>query len=137
MAVSISASDMPRPVSLMLMLTTASWRTPTSMRMRPLAGVNFTGAPIASLAPGGIDSTTFTATYALTQDDINAGTFTNTATVTGTPPVGNNVTGSDPETVSLPRVPSISLVKTAVDSASDSDMLIWDDTSANGRPDAG
>ena len=51
-----------------------------------------TGGPIVSLAPGAVDTTTFTGEYTLTQLDINAGTFTNTATVTGTPPSGPNVT---------------------------------------------
>jgi uncharacterized repeat protein (TIGR01451 family) len=39
------------------------------------------GGPIASLAPAAIDDSTFTGTYTLTQSDVNAGTFTNTATV--------------------------------------------------------
>jgi hypothetical protein len=31
------------------------------------------GGPIASLAPGAVDSTTFTAIHTLTQEDINTG----------------------------------------------------------------
>jgi len=42
--------------------------------------VTVSGGPIASLAPGATDSTTFTASYVLTQPDIDAGSFTNTAT---------------------------------------------------------
>jgi hypothetical protein len=46
--------------------------------------VTVIGGPIASLAPGATDNTTFTALYELTQADIDAGSFTNTATVFGT-----------------------------------------------------
>ena len=71
------------------------------------------GGPIASLAPGASDSTTFTASHTVTQANINAGSFTNTATVTGTPPSGPNVTASHSATVSAVRAPSITLTKTA------------------------
>uniref|UniRef100_UPI0005596DEB DUF7507 domain-containing protein n=1 Tax=Desulfatiglans anilini TaxID=90728 RepID=UPI0005596DEB len=57
--------------------------------------ITVSGGPIASLAPGVTDSTTFTGSYTLTQTDINAGTFTNIATATGTPPSGGNVTDTD------------------------------------------
>jgi len=46
--------------------------------------VTVIGGPIASLAPGVTDNTTFTALYDVTQADIDAGSFTNTATVFGT-----------------------------------------------------
>jgi hypothetical protein len=45
--------------------------------------VTVSGGPIAVLNPGVTDNSTFTAIYTLTQEDIDAGTFTNTATVTG------------------------------------------------------
>lgn len=54
--------------------------------------VPVTGGPIASLAPGAIDTTTFTATYILTAADLVALQVTNSATVTATPPSGPNVT---------------------------------------------
>ena len=41
--------------------------------------ISVAGSAIASLAPGASDVTTFSGTYTLTQDDINAGTFTNIA----------------------------------------------------------
>jgi large repetitive protein len=51
-----------------------------------------TGGPISSLTPGSIDNITFTATYTITQEDINAGGVTNQATVKGTPPNGSDIT---------------------------------------------
>jgi len=67
--------------------------------------------PVTSLAGGA--STTCTATYALTQDDIDAGAVTNTATASGTPPTGVAVTGTDSVTTPLAQVPAINLTKTA------------------------
>ena len=86
-----------------------------------LPGIVISGGPIASMAPGDMDNTTISATYALTQADIDAGEVVNQATVTGTDPTGNPVTdlsgttnGDDtPTTTPLDRTPSIALVKTA------------------------
>ena len=50
------------------------------------------GGPIASLAPGAIDSTTFTASYTLVAADLLALQVNNSATATATPPNGPNVT---------------------------------------------
>ena len=72
-----------------------------------------TGGPIASLAPGASDSTTFTASHTVTQADVDAGHFSNTATATGTPPSGPNVTAADARTVPAVNTPSIQIVKTA------------------------
>jgi uncharacterized repeat protein (TIGR01451 family) len=52
----------------------------------PIAAI--TGGPLASLAPGVTNSTTFAGTHVLTQTEINAGSVVNQATVTGTPPIG-------------------------------------------------
>ncbi len=76
-----------------------------------VGGITLTGSPIASLAPGATDDDTYTGTYTLTQADVDAGTFTNTANVTATPPTGDNVTDTDDDTQDLPPVPSISLIK--------------------------
>jgi uncharacterized repeat protein (TIGR01451 family)/LPXTG-motif cell wall-anchored protein len=51
-----------------------------------VGGVTISGGPIATMAPGDVDNSTFTGTYAVTQADIDAGTFDNIATVSGTPP---------------------------------------------------
>lgn len=69
-------------------------------------------AGLASLAP---DATvTCTATYTLTQADIDAGKVTNSATATGTPPTGAPVTSPPSDAVvPTPPSPALSLVKTA------------------------
>ncbi len=83
--------------------------------------VTVVGGPIASLAPGASDNTTFTASYVITQANINAGGVTNQATATGTPPTGPNVTDlsdnnspleNDPTVTPIPNAPSIAIVKT-------------------------
>ncbi len=79
-----------------------------------VGGVTITGGPIVSLDPGESDTTTFTGSYAITQPDIDAGTFHNEAEVTGTPPVGDDVTDDDDHDEPIPQVPSIELVKTGV-----------------------
>ena len=73
--------------------------------------VIISGSPISSLAPGSTDNSTITGTYTLTQADIDAGTFTNTATVTGTPPSGDAVTDSDDDIQSFIQSPSLSVEK--------------------------
>ncbi|WP_344751317.1 DUF7507 domain-containing protein [Gryllotalpicola koreensis] len=67
----------------------------------------------ATLAPGAQEICT--ATYTVTQADVDAGKLTNTATVTGTTPGGGTTPPSDPSTVTVPGDPhpSLALVKTA------------------------
>ncbi len=90
-----------------------------------LPGIVISGGPIASLAPGATDSTTYTATYTLTQADIDVGEVQNQATTTGTPPAGPPVsdlsgttTGDDAPTVTpLGQAPAIQLVKSVTNQA--------------------
>jgi uncharacterized repeat protein (TIGR01451 family) len=56
------------------------------------------GGPIATLAVGATDTTTFTCSYTLTASDITAGKVENTATVTGTDPTGKPVTDTSDST---------------------------------------
>ena len=79
----------------------------------PLPGLSAISCPASTLAPGA--ATTCTATYAVTQANINAGRIDNTATATGTPPAGAGgpVTDTDSETVAATRTPSIDLAKSA------------------------
>jgi uncharacterized repeat protein (TIGR01451 family) len=55
-----------------------------------------------------------TATYALTQADIDRGYVPNFATATGTPPQGDDVTDGDDEQVPITAVPELNVVKTGV-----------------------
>ncbi len=68
--------------------------------------------PSAPIAPGG--QVTCTASYTLTQVDIDTGQITNTATASGTPPTGGPVT-STPSSVTTPanQNPELTLSKTA------------------------
>ncbi len=76
--------------------------------------VIITGTPIVSLAPGQTNNTAYTGVYTLTQADINAGIFSNTATASG---IYNNVanTDTDDDEQRLTRIPEISTVKTFTD----------------------
>ncbi len=85
-----------------------------------IGGVTVIGGPIVSLAPGAEDTSTFTATYTITQADIDAGMFTNSAEVVGTPPSGPNVTDTsdessytenDPTVITICTTASIALIK--------------------------
>ncbi|WP_082495885.1 isopeptide-forming domain-containing fimbrial protein [Agreia sp. Leaf335] len=69
-----------------------------------------TPASVATLAPGA--STTFAASYVVTQADVDAGAITNTATAFGSPPGGDPIT-SAPSTVTVPTMPGTSPVPAA------------------------
>ena len=87
----------------------------------PLVGVTISGGPLASLAPGIIDATTFTATYTITAADVAARSVTNQATARAKPPLGPYVTGksdntefgkTNPTVTPILATPGIALIKT-------------------------
>ena len=64
-----------------------------------------------TLGPGGVLECT--ATYAVTQADLDAGAVSNTATATGTPPTGPPLTPTDTVTVPGTQSPGLTLEKVA------------------------
>ncbi|MCH6200129.1 gliding motility-associated C-terminal domain-containing protein [Aquiflexum sp. LQ15W] len=75
--------------------------------------VTVIGGPLETLAPGASDSTTFSAEYILTQEDIDFGSFTNVATVKGNFG-GNEIEVSDEDVQIFDKVESISVTKSTV-----------------------
>ncbi|WP_172971378.1 DUF11 domain-containing protein [Palleronia sp. THAF1] len=80
------------------------------------------GSGAGSLLPG--ETASYRATYVLTQADLDAGGVSNTATVTGTPPIGGPLTDvtddgddtdgnavDDPTELVIPATPALTLVK--------------------------
>ena len=68
--------------------------------------------PATSLAPGA--SETCTASHTITQADIDAGSYSDTANASGTPPTGSDVTDSDTEIVSIPTTSTLTVEKSGV-----------------------
>ncbi|MEJ6399534.1 DUF7507 domain-containing protein, partial [Yoonia sp. 208BN28-4] len=64
--------------------------TPLTLASGPAFFAATDGSPAGTLQVG--ETATYRASYVLTQDDIDAGGITNTATATGTPPTGSPVT---------------------------------------------
>ncbi|WP_300267593.1 VWA domain-containing protein [Microbacterium sp.] len=94
-----------------------------------LSNIEFGVWPGASgvLEPG--QKVNASATYQLKAADITAGQVANTATVTGTPPAGRDVTDESPALVELPELlPGISLDKTGV---LDGDTIAYEFTAKN------
>ncbi|MBO3116795.1 gliding motility-associated C-terminal domain-containing protein, partial [Winogradskyella sp. DF17] len=56
-----------------------------------LPGLNLIGGPISQLLPGDVDNTTYTATYQITQIDLDIGFVTNQASVEALDPIGGLV----------------------------------------------
>ena len=77
----------------------------------PLPGLSTISCPDLSLAP--TDSETCTASYTTSQADVDAGHITNTATATGTPPIGDPVTNTSTLITPANQSPAISISKSA------------------------
>jgi uncharacterized repeat protein (TIGR01451 family) len=80
----------------------------------PLAGLSAISCPGTTLAPGA--SMTCTASYTITQADVEAGVITNTATAQGTPPndlapvSDQDSAAVPPSTIDVPTLPRLVLV---------------------------
>jgi len=105
-----------------------------------------TPATTINLAAGAMDNSTYTASYVIKQEDVDAGSFTNTAVATGDDPSGSPITDDsddptnpadvdpngdgnpdDPTVQDFTQEPSISLLKTGV----------LEDANTDGFPNAG
>ena len=95
-----------------------------------MLGAELQGSPIASLAPGVTDSTSYKAVHKLTQAEIDAGRVENQAQVTGSygddgsgnPISVSDLSGADndsdaPDVIDITQKPGIAVIKTADDSA--------------------
>jgi hypothetical protein len=108
-------ADVGETISYSFMVSNTGNVTLTDVTLTDaVGGVTISGGPIPVLAVGAVDSTTFTGSYTITQADVDAGTFYNLATVTGTPPVGPPVSDNDDHDEPLPQFPGIALVKTGM-----------------------
>ena len=84
--------------------------------------VTISGVAIATLAPGAIDTTSYTASYVITQQDIDAGLFSNQATATGTAPdttivtdlSGTTISNNTPTVTDICQNDAIAIKKTGV-----------------------
>ncbi|WP_074896552.1 DUF7507 domain-containing protein [Nitratireductor indicus] len=120
------AADVGEPVTFTFSVTNTGNVTVTNVEIED-PGVTLSGSPIASLAPGATDSSTYTASYPLTQDDIDAGSMSNTARVKGSAPDSSEVSDSASASVSLAGTAGIGLVKSGT----------YQDTNGNGVVDLG
>ena len=88
-------------------------------------------SPIATMAPAATVSCDVS--YSVTQANVDAGSVTNTASVTGKPPVGANVTDSDANTVTITPAPALDVTKTVKSGApvKVGDLVVWTVTVKN------
>ncbi|WP_410005922.1 gliding motility-associated C-terminal domain-containing protein [Aequorivita nionensis] len=99
------ASDVGETISFAFAVTNTGNVTLYNITIADLLpGIELLGGPIAVLQPGETDSTTFTAIYAITQQDIDNGEVVNLATATGVDIDGTEVTADAEVTVILPEV---------------------------------
>jgi uncharacterized repeat protein (TIGR01451 family) len=75
--------------------------------------ISVNGGPIQTFPAGTVDNTTFTGVYTITQADIDAGLFINTAIANGTSPKNTVVRDTSSYTTYFGQHPSVEVVKTA------------------------
>ncbi|MCP5028597.1 MAG: DUF11 domain-containing protein, partial [Actinomycetia bacterium] len=94
----------------------------------PLPGLSTVLCASTALLPGG--TTTCTATYVVTQADVDAGAIDNTASVTAEDPDGTTLAGNDAVSTPVPQTPILVLVKSIENNADEdgSDDVTTNDT---------
>ena len=90
-----------------------------------LATASISPATVASLESG--EQTVFTATYAITQADIDAGHRANSAIALGTDPAADTISSPDSADTVIPQAPSIALVKSGTVAVGDDEVASLDD----------
>lgn len=76
--------------------------------------VTVTGNPIQTFAPGSMDNSQFSATYTITQSDVNQGFVFNQASVIAQDPNDQDVMDEDDSNISLEQSPEIMLLKEGI-----------------------
>ena len=87
-----------------------------------LSAISCVPAQGSTLAPGA--TMACTASYTLTQADVDAGKVDNIADVDGDDPGGNNVNDDDPNTETLPQNPSVDIDKEGTWTDDDGDAVV-------------
>ena len=95
------------------------------------------GGPIVSLAPGVTDSATFTAQYAITQADIDAGKYQNQATASGNVPGGASISATSDNADPKQHRPTITPIVPTAKIGLLKQVVKVVDTNNNGRNDVG
>lgn len=109
-ALPTSVSAAGQSVTYSFLVTNTGNVTLTSVAVSdPLPGLSAVTCSLSTLTPAAF--TTCTATYTVRQSDVDAGSIANTATATGTPPVGPPVTDTGSATVTAAKGPSVSITK--------------------------
>ena len=109
-------STVGQTVNYSLLVTNTGNVTLTSVGVTdPLPNLSAVSCPGSVLAPAA--SMTCTASYVVTQANLNSGSIVNTATASGTPPIGSPVTDTDTVTVTTSTSAALGIVKSTTETS--------------------
>lgn len=105
-----SYSDVGQRITFSFLVTNTGNTTLTGIALADsLVGLSTPACPVTTLAPDA--TTTCTASYLVTQGDLDAGRVDNTATVTATDPFGDTVTDDGATSLTADTTASLTLAK--------------------------